>query len=73
MIGESAQEGISTLAMIDLLSRAKELRRIKNVIIRLSYIEIYNEVIKDLLISEGRVWVKQIRIWICGRIPRKAY
>lgn len=64
MIGEPTQEGISALAMIDLLSRAKDLRRYKNVVIRLSYIEIYNEVIKDLLISEGRVWISQIRIWI---------
>lgn len=37
--------------MIDLLGRANELRRMKNVVIRISYIEIYNENIKDLLVS----------------------
>lgn len=40
--------------MIDLLGRANELRRMKNVVIKISYIEIYNENIKDLLISEDK-------------------
>jgi hypothetical protein len=53
MIGEQGKEGITALAMIDLLGRANEMRRYKNIIIRISYIEIYNENIKDLLISEG--------------------
>jgi hypothetical protein len=47
--------------MIDLLGRAGELRRLKNVIIRVSYIEIYNENIKDLLISEGNDSLMQIK------------
>lgn len=51
MIGEGGKEGISALTMIDLLGRASEMRRYKNIIIRISYIEIYNENIKDLLIS----------------------
>jgi hypothetical protein len=51
MIGEAGREGISALTMIDLLGRANEMRRYKNIIIRISYIEIYNENIKDLLIT----------------------
>lgn len=51
MIGEQGKEGIIALAMIDLLGRANELRKLRNVVIRVSYIEIYNESIKDLLIS----------------------
>ena len=51
MIGETGKEGISALTMIDLLGRANEMRKYRNVIIRISYIEIYNEIIKDLLVS----------------------
>ena len=54
MIGEAGKEGISALTMIDLLGRANEMRKYRNVIIRVSYIEIYNEIIKDLLVSEGK-------------------
>jgi hypothetical protein len=46
--------------MIDLLGRAGEMRRLRNVIIRVSYIEIYNENIKDILISEGTASDMQI-------------
>lgn len=53
MVGEQGREGVSALAMIDLLSRAREARKSRHVVMRLSYIEIYNENIKDLLISEG--------------------
>jgi hypothetical protein len=38
MVGEQGKEGVSALAMIDLLSRAKEARKTKNVVMRLSYI-----------------------------------
>lgn len=62
MIGEPGKEGISALTMIDLLGRANEMRRYKNIIIRISYIEIYNENIKDLLISEGILSVMKIKI-----------
>ena len=51
MIGETGKEGISALTMIDLLGRANEMRKYRNVIICISYIEIYNEIIKDLLVS----------------------
>ena len=71
MIGETGREGITALTMIDLLGRAGEMRRMKNVIIRVSYIEIYNENIKDLLISEGTALFMQIAIWISGKIPKK--
>lgn len=54
MIGENGNQGILPLAMIDLLSRAMEERRIKTVIMRLNYIEIYNVNIKNLLISDGK-------------------
>ena len=54
MVGEPGREGVIALTMIDLLSRANEEKKFKNVIIKLAYIEIYNESIKDLLVSEGR-------------------
>ena len=42
MIGDQGKEGIIALAMIDLLGRASEQKKMKNVVIRVSYIEIYN-------------------------------
>jgi hypothetical protein len=72
MIGEAGREGISALTMIDLLGRAGELRRYKNVIIRVAYIEIYNENIKDLLISEGTAIANKTKISTCGKTQRKA-
>lgn len=51
MIGESHKEGLCALFLIDLLGRAQQLKITHHVALRLSYIEIYNEVIKDLLVS----------------------
>ena len=42
MVGEPGKEGVIALTMIDLLSRANEEKKIKNVLIKLAYIEIYN-------------------------------
>ena len=53
MIGENNKEGLCALFLIDLLGRSQELKLTHHVALRLSYIEIYNEVIKDLLTSEG--------------------
>ena len=39
--------------MIDLLSQVNAERKGKRVTVGLSYIEIYNEAIKDILVSEG--------------------
>ena len=46
-------EGICALSLIDLLGRTQQLKATHHVALRLSYIEIYNEVIKDILVSEG--------------------
>lgn len=51
MIGENKNEGLCALFLIDLLGRAKQLRATHHVVLRLSYIEIYNEIIKDILVS----------------------
>ena len=42
MIGENKNEGLCALFLIDLLGRAKQLRATHHVVLRLSYIEIYN-------------------------------
>lgn len=53
MIGDINNEGICALSLIDLLGRTQQLKATHHVALRLSYIEIYNEVIKDILVSEG--------------------
>ena len=53
MIGTNDHPGIMPLAMLELLTRVNQEKKTKEVMIKASYIEIYNENIKDLLISEG--------------------
>ena len=53
MVGSGESPGIMPLCMIDLLSRIQQEKRDKDLLVKVSYIEIYNENIKDLLISEG--------------------
>lgn len=54
MIGDINNEGICALSLIDLIGRSQQLKATHHVSLRLSYIEIYNEVIKDILVSEGK-------------------
>ena len=53
MVGAPEKTGIMPLAMLDLLSRYQEVKKYKSIIFKVSYLEIYNENLKDLLISEG--------------------
>jgi len=54
MIGNNEKTGIMEQSMNDLFKKLQEVSVTKNVIIRVSYIEIYNETIKDLLSSNDK-------------------
>jgi hypothetical protein len=54
MIGDINNEGICALSLIDLIGRTQQLKATHHVSLRLSYIEIYNEIIKDILVSKGK-------------------
>lgn len=52
MVGESENNpGIMAMAVLELLNMANQAKKYQDIIIKASYIEIYNENIKDLLIS----------------------
>ena len=53
MVGNNEESGIMALSILDLLSRFKEKKNFRHTLLKVSYLEIYNENIKDLLISEG--------------------
>ena len=65
--------GIMGYTVLDLLNRIQQERSDKNIKLKASYIEIYNENIKDLLISDGKNYQNQIETLTLGRIQRKEY
>ena len=71
MIGTNEQSGIMALTIIDLLNHLKEKQKLKQTNLKVSYIEIYNESIKDLLISEGNFLHMKIRISNSEKIPKR--
>ena len=70
MIGNNEFSGIMPLAIIDLLNRFRE-KKNKSTCLKVSFIEIYNENIKDLLISEGTFEIIKIKILISGKTQKK--
>lgn len=54
MIGENENSpGIMAMTVLELLNLASQTKKYQDIKIKASYVEIYNENIKDLLISEG--------------------
>lgn len=71
MVGNNDNSGIMALSIIDLLSRFKQKQKYKHTALKVSYIEIYNENIKDLLISEGmKINYNQIKTFSSEKILR---
>lgn len=54
MIGNGEQPGIMERAMNDVFRKNEQMRVTKDISIKASYIEIYNETIKDLLTSGSK-------------------
>lgn len=54
MVGGSGNPGVMPRCLNDVFEKVEVLKKSKDVRIKISYMEIYNENLKDLLISEGR-------------------
>lgn len=54
MVGTAEKPGIMPKCMADLFSKVDSQSYSKEIVVKVSYLEIYNENIKDLLISEGK-------------------
>ncbi|ESP04165.1 hypothetical protein LOTGIDRAFT_52745, partial [Lottia gigantea] len=59
MLGSADRPGVMFLTMIDLYDRIEALKEEKSIEVAVSYLEVYNEQIKDLLLPKGMLPIRE--------------